>query len=254
MIFDTHAHYNSSAFAKDRDSLLCAMKSAGVGRILIPSEDFRTSAYAVYLSEKYRFISAAVGWHPEEIRRCRKDSMAEIRALAIQYPGAAIGEIGLDYYWDKDNKEEQKKYFRAQLEISVELHRPAIVHDREAHGDTLDVIRSVPNCMGVLHCFSGSKEMAAQLLEKGWYLGFDGPITYRNNRKQLEVLQYCPLDRILVETDSPYLTPVPLRGKRNDSRNLPYILQVVADCKRITAEEAEKITWENGIRLFGGET
>lgn len=251
MIFDTHAHYNSNAFAKDREELLSALQSAGVGRVMIPSEDFRTSAYAVYLSEKYSFVSAAVGWHPEEIRRCRKDSIAIIRSLAQLHSTAAIGEIGLDYYWDKENKEEQKEFFRAQLEIAVELHRPAIVHDREAHGDTLDVIRSVPESFGVLHCFSGSREMAAQILDMGWYLGFDGPITYSNNRKQLEVLKYCPEDRILVETDSPYLSPVPFRGKRNDSRNLPYILDVVAECKGISREEAEQITWDNGVRLFG---
>ena len=163
----------------------------------------------------------------------------------------AIGEIGLDYYWDASHKDEQKSLFRRQIELALRLDKPVIVHDREAHGDSLDIVLDYPGLRGVFHCYSGSCEMASELLKRGWYLGFDGPITYKNARRALEVLELCPMDRIVIETDSPYLTPVPNRGKRNDSRQLKYVVEKIAGVKGLSPAEVEDITFENGKRLYG---
>ena len=163
----------------------------------------------------------------------------------------AIGEIGLDYYWDDTHKAEQKELFKKQIELAIRLNKPVIVHDREAHGDSLEIVRDFSELRGVFHCFSGSVEMASELLKRGWYLGFDGPITYKNARKAIEVLEFCPLDKIVIETDSPYLTPVPNRGKRNDSRQLEFVVNKIAEIKGINADEIESITFENGKKLFG---
>ena len=165
----------------------------------------------------------------------------------------AVGEIGLDYYWDAEHKDEQKALFIRQIELALELDKPVIVHDREAHGDSFDIVSRYPELRGVFHCYSGSAEMAAELLKRGWYLGFDGPITYKNARKALEVLQMCPLERMVIETDSPYLTPVPNRGKRNDSSNLKYVIDKIAEVKGVSASEIECATFENGKKLFGME-
>ncbi len=166
----------------------------------------------------------------------------------------AIGEIGLDYYWaENPPKEFQQMVFRRQLELALELDLPVIVHDREAHGDSLEIVKEFPGVRGVFHCFSGSPEMAEELLKRGWYLGFDGPVTYKNARRAPEVVAVTPLDRIVVETDAPYMSPVPNRGRRNDSRNLPYIVEKLAEWKGISPEEMAAHTWNNGLRLFGLE-
>ena len=244
MIFDTHAHYDSGAFNADRFTTLEAVHAAGVGLIIDPGCDARSSRMAVGLAEHYPFFYAAVGKYDLE-------AYAEICEL-VQHPKCvAVGEVGLDYYWDASQKEEQKILFRRQIELAIENDKPLIVHDREAHQDCLDIVRDYPEARGVFHCYSGSAEMAKELLKRGWYLGFDGPITYKNARKALEVLEICPPDRILIETDSPYLSPVPLRGKRNDSRNLRYVIEKIAEVKALSPEEVERLTWENGKRLFG---
>ena len=254
MIFDTHAHYDSGAFNADREELLASMPSKGVGLILDPGCEERSSRAALALAEKYSFVYAAVGVHPEDMEGMTSDTLETIRRLARHEKCVAIGEIGLDYYWDDTHKAEQKELFAAQLALAEELDLPVIVHDREAHADCLEITGSFPNARGVFHCFSGSAEMAKELLRRGnWYLGFDGPVTYKNARKALEVLEIVPPERILVETDSPYMSPVPLRGKRNDSSNLVYIIQKIAEIKGMTPQEVERITWENGKRLFGIE-
>lgn len=253
MIFDTHAHYDSGAFNADRDETLQAVHAAGVGLILDPGCEERSSRMALELAERYPFVYAAVGIHPEDMDKCDPESFDRVCELARHPKCVAIGEVGLDYYWDASHKQEQKALFRRQVELAIELCKPIIVHDREAHQDCLDIVRDYPEARGVFHCYSGSAEMAAELLKRGWYLGFDGPITYKNARKALEVLEICPLDRILIETDSPYLSPVPMRGKRNDSRNLRFVLEKIAEIKGISPEEAEELTWENGKRLFGIE-
>ena len=254
MIFDTHAHYDSGAFNQDRGEILCAVRDAGVGLILDPGCEARSSRLAIELAEKYDFVYAAVGIHPSDRESADEDSLLEIRTMAEHPKCAAIGEIGLDYYWDDTHKEEQKLLFRWMIELALELDKPVIVHDREAHADTMEIALDYPGLRGVFHCFSGSVEMARELWKRGWYLGFDGPITYKNARKAIEVLEECPLDRLLIETDSPYLSPVPMRGKRNDSRNLRYVIDKIAEVRGLPPEEIERISFENGLRLFGIQT
>lgn len=251
MYFDTHAHYDSSKFSEDRDEVLRAVHAAGVSLIVDPADTLERSANTVMLAEQYDFIFSAVGVHPEEYDTWTENTIGSLRELAQNPKVVAIGEIGLDYYWDKEHADLQKQMFRAQIELALELDLPIIVHDREAHGDCFSIVCEYPNLRGVFHCYSGSAEMAKELLKRGWYLGFDGPITYKNNAKAKEVLAVTPLDRIVLETDSPYLSPVPNRGKRNDSRNLTYIAAVVAQEKGISLEEAATLTFENGKRLYG---
>lgn len=250
MYFDTHAHYDSSAFDTDREDILAAINNGGVELVVDPGCDVASSELAVELSRRYDFMYAAVGIHPEELLDNTPQALLRIKQLAKEDKVVAIGEIGLDYYWDKQHKQEQKELFTAQLETALELDKPVIIHDRDAHGDSLEIVGRYPGLRGVFHCYSGSAEMAAELLKAGWYLGFDGPVTYKNARKQVEVLEMCPIERILIETDSPYMTPVPHRGERNDSRMLAHIAAKVAELKGITAEEAARITKENGMRLF----
>ena len=250
MFFDTHAHYDSSKFEADRDAVLSSLPASGVTLVVDPGDNTERSRRAVELSHRYPFVYAAVGWHPEEAEGWTDASLNEIRALAADERVVAIGEIGLDYYWDKTYVDLQKQMFRAQIELALELDLPVIVHDREAHGDCLEIVRDYSELRGVFHCFSGSAEMARELIRRGWYLGFDGPITYKNAVKALEVIRTVPMDRILLETDSPYLAPVPNRGKRNDSRNLPYIAAVVAREKETDVETVAAATMENGKKLF----
>ena len=250
MYFDTHAHYDDRAFDADRFALLEAVHAAGVERIVDPGCTRESSRAALALAERFPFVYAAVGIHPEELDDSTPEALEEIAALAEHPKCVAVGEIGLDYYWDAEHKEAQKLLFRQQIALALELDKPVIVHDREAHGDSLAIVRDYPELRGVFHCYSGSAEMAQELLRRGWYLGFDGPVTYKNARKTLEVLDVCPLERILIETDSPYLSPVPNRGKRNDSRNLRFIAAAIAERKGIAPEELAALTLENGKRLF----
>ncbi|MCI6358459.1 MAG: TatD family hydrolase [Clostridiales bacterium] len=251
MYFDTHAHYDSSKFDADRDAVLRALPESGVTLVVDPGDNAERSRRAVELAQQYPHVYAAVGWHPEEAENWDENSLPAIRELAKQPKVCAIGEIGLDYYWDTTYRERQKEMFRAQIELALELDLPVIVHDREAHGDSLEIVRDYPALRGVFHCFSGSVEMAQELLRRGWYLGFDGPITYKNAARAPEVIRICPMERILLETDSPYLAPVPNRGKRNDSRNLPYIAATVARIKDMPVEAVAAQTMENGKKLFG---
>ena len=251
MYFDTHAHYDSGAFNADRFEILGSMPDARVGLIVNPGCDLESSKTAIELAERFDFVYAAVGWHPEDMDKLTDKAFAELERLAEHPKCLAIGEIGLDYYWDDTHKAEQKELFKRQIELAIRLNKPVIVHDREAHGDSLEIIRDYSELRGVFHCFSGSVEMASELIKRGWYLGFDGPITYKNARKAIEVLEFCPLDKIVVETDSPYLTPVPNRGKRNDSRQLEFVVNKVAEIKGINVDKVENITFENGKKLFG---
>lgn len=251
--FDTHAHYDSGKFNADREEVLRAVHESGVALIVDPGDCAATSARAVAIAQEYDFVYAAVGWHPEEAAGWTDDSLEQIRALAAQPKVCAIGEIGLDYYWDASTKATQEIMLRAQLELALELDLPVIIHDREAHGDSLRIVCDYPGLRGVFHCFSGSAEMAKELIRRGWYLGFDGPVTYKSNKMAAEVLAVTPLERILVETDSPYMAPEPCRGKRNDSSLLVYVLEKIAALKGVSAEEMTRITQENGCRLFGIE-
>lgn len=251
-IFDTHAHYDSNGFKSDRDEVLSSLPAANVALVVNPGCDLPSSREAVELAERYPHVYAAVGIHPSDCDDFTEADIEALRQMAAHEKVVAIGEIGLDYYW-KDNapKEFQELVFRRQIELALELDLPVIVHDREAHGDTMRILWDYPEVRGVIHCFSGSPEMAVEFVKRGWYIGFDGPITYKNAAKAPEVAAVVPLEHIVVETDSPYLTPVPFRGKRNDSRYLPYVIEKLAEWKGVTPEEMERITWENGKRLYG---
>ena len=250
MFIDTHAHYDSSKFDSDRDSVLSSMPVNGVDIIIDPGCDYPSSLAAIELAEKYDFVYAAVGWQPEEWESWDMYSLARVRDLAAHPKCVAIGEIGLDYYWDKEHKELMYEMFVEQLELALELDKPVIIHDRDAHADCLSIVKRYPGLRGVFHCYSGSREMAEELLKLGWYLGFDGPITYKNARRALEVLEVTPLERILLETDSPYLPPVPYRGERNDSTKLVKIAEKVAEIEGLTVSEIAAATSENARRLF----
>ena len=251
MLFDTHAHYDDEAFDADRDALLTALPQRGVGLILNPGCDVESSRKAVTYAAAYPHVYAAVGIHPENCVGCTADDLAAIRALAQQPKVVAIGEIGLDYYWEENPPRDfQQQVLRQQLALAQELALPVIIHDREAHADTLSIVREFPGVTGVFHCFSGSPEMARELLQMGWYLGFDGPVTYKNARRAPEVAAVTPPERMLIETDSPYMTPVPYRGKRNDSGYVYLVAEKLAAWKGLAPEELARITTENGKRLF----
>ena len=251
MYFDTHAHYDDERFDPDRTQVLAALPEAGVSLVLNPGCDLPSSRTAVELARAFPHVYAAVGLHPENCGGCGSAELAEIKSLCREEKVVAIGEIGLDYYWaENPPREHQQAIFRSQLELALELDLPVIVHDRDAHGDCLAIVSEYPGLRGVFHCFSGSPEMAQTLLERGWYLGFDGPVTYKNARRAPEVIALCPMDRILLETDSPYLSPVPHRGERNDSRNLPWIGEKIAALKNSTPEDVARAAMANGKRLF----
>lgn len=251
MLFDTHAHYDDEAFDTDRDALLTALPQRGVGLVLNPGCDVESSRKAVAYAAAYPHVYAAVGIHPENCGGYTAGDLAALRQLAQQPKTAAIGEIGLDYYWaENPPRDLQQQVLRDQLALAGELALPVIIHDREAHADTLSIIREFPGVTGVFHCFSGSPEMAQELLKLGWYLGFDGPVTYKNARRAPEVAAVTPLDRMLIETDSPYMTPVPYRGRRNDSGYVHLVAEKLAEWKGVTPEEIARITTENGKRLF----
>lgn len=251
MLIDTHAHYDDAAFDADRAELLHALQKQNIGAVIDPAVTLETSREILRLTEEYSFLYAAVGIHPENCHGFRPEDIDTLRALA-QHPNCvALGEIGLDYHWEENPpKELQKECFSAQLRLAEELSLPVIVHDRDAHADCLAVIAEFPRVQGVFHCYSGSAEMAKELLRRGWYLGFDGPLTYKNARRTVEAAALCPPDRLLIETDSPYMSPVPKRGERNDSRNLTYILAKLAEIKGLSLEAAEQITADNARRLF----
>ena len=251
MYFDTHAHYDDEHFDADRDAVLSALPAAGIDLVINPGCSVASSRAAVALAERWTHVYAAVGLHPEDCGGCGASDFDAIRALCAHRKVVAVGEIGLDYYWPENPDHAwQKEVLRRQLAMAVELDLPVIIHDRDAHGDCLAAVSEFPDARGVFHCFSGSPEMAELLLRRGWYLGFDGPVTYKNAKKAPEVIALCPMERILLETDSPYLSPVPHRGERNDSRNLPWIAEKIAQIKGATAAQVALAAAENGKRLF----
>lgn len=252
MFFDTHAHYDDGWFDADRDELLASMPANGVDLIVDPGCDRPSSEAAVGLAEKYGFIYAAVGWHPHEARDWDEASADLIRAWAKHPKVVAIGEIGLDYHYDTEWKTVQHEVLERQLCLAEELDLPVIIHDREAHGDCMDFVRRHPDVRGEFHCYSGSAEMAKELLARGWYLGFNGAITMQGARRALETIAMMPTDRLLLETDSPYLAPLPRTdGRRNDSRKLRRVAEVIAEVRHTTPELVAEVAMENGKRFFG---
>lgn len=250
-LFDTHAHYDSGAFNADRKDVLAAMLERGVELILNPGCDLASSRSAVALADAVPFVYAAVGVHPSDCADWQDTAIQELRALAGHPKVRAVGEIGLDYYW-KDNppKELQLTVFHRQMELAEELSLPVIVHDREAHRDCLEAVRAHPGVKGVYHCYSGSLEDAKVLVSLGWMISFTGVVTYKNARKALEVIDWLPMDRLMIETDAPYLTPEPFRGKRNDSSYVHLVAETIARVKGLDPEEVARLTLENGKRFF----
>lgn len=255
MLFDTHAHYDDTRFDHDRDGLLASMPANGVGLILNPGCDLETSRKALSYAERFPHVFAAVGIHPENMEGVDLErDLPVLEALAQSSPRVrAIGEIGLDYYWVKDPEERrfQAEVFRAQMRLAGRLGLPVIIHDREAHLDSLTIAEQYPGVRGVFHCYSGSVDFAMRLLELGYLLSFTGVLTYKNAKKAAEVVRAAPLDRLMIETDAPYMAPEPFRGKRNSSLYVYRMAEAIAQIKDVPLEQVIEQTTENGKRLFG---
>ena len=260
MLFDTHAHYDDDWFDTDREALLASMPTHNVGLIVNPGCTVETSETAIRLAETHDFMYAAVGIHPEYSMGVTQADIDRIRELSAHPKVKAIGEIGLDYYWEKRSpettppREKQKQLLRAQLELAREVGLPVIIHDRDAHEDCLNIVKEYDDLRGVYHCYSGSLETAQEILKLGWYLSFTGVITYGKAKKARHVIEHLPMDRIMIETDSPYLTPEPerLQAKRvrNSSLFVHRVAERIAEFQGLTVEEVERITTENGKRFF----
>ena len=252
MLFDTHAHMDDRAFDADRKELLADLPRQGIGLLMNPGCSLESSRNAVKLAESYDYVYAAIGSHPDAADEVNDAVLEEYRQLYKDHPGKikAIGEIGLDYHYEDIPRELQKKAFIAQLELARELELPVIVHERDAHEDGLAIIKAFPEVTGVFHCFSGSAELARQLTELGWYIGFTGVLTFKNARRAIEAAQAIPIDRIVIETDCPYMSPEPFRGRRNDPGKVYRMAEKLAQIRGITPEDARAVTLENGKRLY----
>ncbi len=255
MIIDTHTHYDDEAFNPDRDLLLNSMAENGIEKVVNVCASISEFHRTVELMKKYPFVYGAVGAHPDDAPQMTQATLDEIRRLSRMDKMVAIGEIGLDYYWHKEEQEHevQKKMFAVQMDIAKEEKLPFMIHSRDAAEDTLEIVKAyMQEGMhgGIIHCFSYSKEIAAQYLKMGLYLGIGGVVTFKNARKLKEVVEYAPLSQIVLETDCPYMSPEPNRGKRNSSLNLPYVAQAIADLKGITAEEVIYVTRQNAMNLL----
>ena len=252
MIFDTHTHYDDEQFEEDREEILLSMKENGVGAIANMGASMRGAKDSVALAKKYPFVYAAVGIHPDHAKELNEEEFAVLQRLATEEKVVAIGEIGLDYYWDEPDREIQKKWFRRQLDLAKEVKLPVVIHSREAAADTIGILKEYDGDLtGVIHCYSYTKESAREFLEMGYSFGIGGVLTFKNAKKLKEAVSYIPMDRIMLETDCPYLAPEPSRGKRNSSLYIPYVVQVMAQLKGISEEEVIRITSENTERLFG---
>lgn len=253
MIFETHAHYDDEAFDEDREELLESLEPAGIGKVINVCAEVSGWERTVALTERYPFVYGAVGVHPDDVGSLDEAALERMRVLCGKEKIVAVGEIGLDYYWDKQDHQTQIFWFERQMEVARETGLPFIIHSREAARDTLETMKRMRagEIGGVVHCFSYGKEMAREFLDMGLYLGIGGVVTFKNGRKLKEVVEYAPLDRLLLETDSPYLAPVPNRGKRNSSLNLPYVAAKIAEIKQVDVDTVVSVTEENAGRLFG---
>ena len=253
MIFDTHAHYDDKQFDQDREELLASMKDNGIGTIVDVGSNMETSTWIVEAVTRYPMMYGAVGVHPSDTAELKESDIDTLKKYAAMDRILAIGEIGLDYYWDEPERSIQKKWFEAQIELARDVKLPIIIHSRDAAKDTYDIMKALhaEEIGGVVHCFSYSKEMARQFLDMGFYLGIGGVVTFKNAKKLREVVEYMPMDRMVIETDCPYLTPEPNRGKRNDSFNLPYVVNKIAEIKNISPAEVIDITSNNAKDLYG---
>lgn len=252
MIFDTHAHYDDEAFNEDRDKLLLSLPENGIEAVVNVGASIQSTKNTLELMKKYSFVYGAAGVHPNETAELNEHLMDWLRHVAGKEKVVAIGEIGLDYYWNQPEPEVQKHWFVRQLDLAREVNLPVIVHSRDAAKDTLDIIKAenARDMGGVIHCFSYSVEVAREYLSMGFYLGIGGVLTFNNAKKLKEVVDYMPMDQLVLETDCPYLSPVPNRGKRNSSLNLPYVVKAVSEIKGISEEEVIAVTRENARRMY----
>lgn len=253
MIFDSHAHYDDEAFDGDREEVLASLRENGIGIVVNVGASLEGTKRTVQLTQKYPFVYGAAGVHPDEVGELNEERFLWLREQCMQEKIVAVGETGLDYYWDKENHELQKKWFIRQLRLAKELELPVIVHSREAAADTMEILKQEYNAQTrvVIHCYSYFVEMAREYLKMGYYLGIGGVLTFKNAKKLKEVVCEAPLERLLLETDCPYLAPVPHRGERNDSRYLSYVAEALASLKGCSVEEVIRVTEENARSFYG---
>ena len=249
-LFDTHAHYNDEKFNDDRDSLIIDIYNEGITKLVCVGYNVEQSKYALELAKKYDFIYASCGISPNDIYDYSDEKLKEIEELGKEDKIVAIGEIGLDYYWEKDNKEKQKELFIKQIDIANRLNKPIIIHNRDAYVDTIQILKDHPvNKTGIFHCCPLNQELIKDGLKLGFYISFSGTVTFKNAKSE-DPVKLVPMDKLLIETDSPYLSPEPNRGKRNDSRNVKYVAQRIAEIKGISVEEVAKCTYENAKKVY----
>ena len=251
MYFESHAHFDDRRFKEDRDTLLKSYPSLGIDYVVNIGCDMKSSKDSIALANRYDHVYATVGYHPHELYNISSQSIEELRGLCMKEKKVvAVGEIGLDYYHDTHPRELQRFWFRQQLRLAESVNKPVIIHSRDASEETFAIMEESKICKGVIHCYSGAAPMAIEYTKMGFYIGIGGVITFPNAKKLVEVVEAIPLDKILIETDSPYLTPSPNRGKRNDSRNLEFIVNKIAELKKTTPENVAKITSDNAKTLF----
>ncbi len=252
MIFETHAHYDDDAFAEDREKLISSLLCGNIGRIVNVGASIESTKTTIKLAEQYDNLYAAVGVHPSDVADLDQESYAWLRAQTAHPKAVAVGEIGLDYYWDKEPEVQrrQREWFGRQLVLAKESRLPVIIHSRDAAEDTRNILKDMGDGQGVIHCYSYSPEMAHEFIKMGYYIGVGGVVTFKNAKKLKETVVQIPLERILLETDCPYMAPEPHRGERNESSYLRYVVEKIAELKHVTLEEVERVTWENAMTLF----
>ena len=252
MIFETHAHYDDRAFDEDRDELLDSLPQNGIKYVVNVAANMEGSRKNLEIINKYNYIYATVGVHPSDTLELNDKTYKELETLATNDKIVAIGEIGLDYYWDEPDRSIQKEWFIKQIELAKKINKPLVVHSRDAAKDTLDIIKETKayEVGGVIHCFSYGPELAREYVNMGYYIGVGGVVTFKNGRKLKEVVESTPLERIVLETDCPYLAPVPFRGKRNDSTKLIYVVDEIAQIKGVSKEEVMNITMDNALKMY----
>lgn len=254
MIFETHAHYDDKKFDKDRKKLIESMPSKGIGRIINVGSSIETTKTTIEIAKEYDYVYAAVGVHPSDVDCLNEETFAWLKEQTKWEKTVAIGEIGLDYYWDKEPEiqKNQRYWFKRQMELARETGLPVIIHSRDAVADTYDLMKEIhaDEIPGVIHCYSYSPEMAKEFVKMGYYIGVGGVVTFKNGKKLKETVKEIPIEKILLETDCPYMAPEPNRGTRNDSGNIPYVVEEIARIKGLSTYEVEKITWDNAMKLF----
>ena len=251
-LFDSHAHYNDEKFEDDREKIIQEIYDSGVAKIINAGYSLESSKKAIKIAEEYSFMYATVGVSPNDIENLPENYLEQIEELAKNKKVVAIGEIGLDYYWNKENKDKQKEVFINQIKLANKLNLPIVIHTREAVMDTIDILKNQIECInkGVFHCCPLNPELIKETLKLGFYISFAGPVTFKNSKNASDVVSLVPMDKLLIETDSPYLSPEPLRGRRNDSRNVRYIAEKIANIKGLEVEEIAKQTYENAKTIF----